>query len=229
MTTIKWRFHFIRGRFHYSGSIKCCQKYMIQNSISSETHNWYVCATWEIEPKKSRFNTDDFPGRSGRSKYFAYLGTYMLFVDQPVVSLSFSHRANQWLLELEWDGQQHLTAPIWKCVPGIDHRFTFFMYLLSNYTFYTNLTIFSISRLPSAAPKYNIKCTLAHPKSSSSPFPCRLYHSRRSYFVHTQIYSIKLSYQPANWAHTNSHLYESMVILSVVLNFALLLCISTGL
>ena len=148
LTTIKWRFHFIRGRFHYSGSIKYCQIYMIQNSISSETHNWYVCATWEIEPKKSRFNTDDFPGRSGRSKYFAYLGTYMLFVDQPVVSLSLSHRANQWLLESEWDGQQHLTAPIWKCMPGIgDHRFTFLTYLLSNYTFYTNLTIFSVSRL----------------------------------------------------------------------------------
>ena len=37
--------------------------------------------------------------------------------------------------------QQHLTAPIRKCMSGIDdHRFTFLMDLLSNYTFYTNLT-----------------------------------------------------------------------------------------
>ena len=44
--------------------------------------------------------------------------------------------------------QQHLTAPIWKCMSGIgDHRFNFFMDLHSNYTLYTNLTIFSIMRL----------------------------------------------------------------------------------
>ena len=40
-----------------------------------------------------------------------------------------------------------LTAPIWKCMSGIgDHRFTFLMDLLSNYTFYTNLTLFPITR-----------------------------------------------------------------------------------
>ena len=97
---------------------------------------------------KAGFYTDDFPRRSGRSKYFAYLGTYMLFVEQPVVTLSLYNRVNQWLFEPGWDGQQHLTAPIWKCMSGIgDHWFTFLMDLLSNYTFYTNLTIFSVSRL----------------------------------------------------------------------------------
>ena len=47
---------------------------------------------------KSRFYIDNFPRRSGRSKYFAYLGTYMLFVEQPVVSLSLYNGANEWLL-----------------------------------------------------------------------------------------------------------------------------------
>ena len=45
--------------------------------------------------------------------------------------------------------QQHLAAPIWKCMSGIGDRPLFFlMDLLSNNTFYTNLTIFSIRRLP---------------------------------------------------------------------------------
>ena len=37
--------------------------------------------------------------------------------------------------------QQYLAAPIWKYRSGIgNHRFTFFIELLSNYTFYTNQT-----------------------------------------------------------------------------------------
>ena len=50
----KWRFHFIRGRFHYSDYIKYCQN-TIQNRFSSETHNWDMYATWEIEPKNLGF------------------------------------------------------------------------------------------------------------------------------------------------------------------------------
>ena len=39
------------------------------------------------------------------------------------------------------NGQQCLTAPIWKYRSGFgDHRFTFFIDLRPNYTFYTNLT-----------------------------------------------------------------------------------------
>ena len=80
---------------------------------------------------RSRVYTDDFPRRSGRSKYFAYLGTYVLFVEQPVVSLWLNNRVNHWLSEPGWDGQQRLIAPVWKCMSGIgDHRFTFLMDLL---------------------------------------------------------------------------------------------------
>ena len=44
--------------------------------------------------------------------------------------------------------QQHLTAPILKCMSAIrDDRFTFLMDLLPNYIVYTNLTIFSIGYL----------------------------------------------------------------------------------
>ena len=42
---------------------------------------------------------------------------------------------------LSGNGQQCLVAPIWKYRSGFgDHRFTFFIDLLRNYTFYTNLT-----------------------------------------------------------------------------------------
>ena len=40
-----------------------------------------------------------------------------------------------------WNDQQCLAAPIWKYRSGFgDHRFTFFIDLRPNYTFYTNLT-----------------------------------------------------------------------------------------
>ena len=43
---------------------------------------------------------------------FSHLGTYVLFMEQPVVCLSLYNRANHWFLEPGWGGQQHLTAPI---------------------------------------------------------------------------------------------------------------------
>ena len=43
--------------------------------------------------------------------YFAYLRTYVLFVEQPVVSLSLYNGAIQWLTEFVWKGQ---TAPFEK-------------------------------------------------------------------------------------------------------------------
>ena len=52
---IKWRFYFIRGRFHYSECIKYCEKYVKQNRISHETHNLYVYTTWEIQPRNLGF------------------------------------------------------------------------------------------------------------------------------------------------------------------------------
>ena len=93
---IKWLFHLIRGRFHYSECIQCSKKYMIQNRISFEIQMWNV---WKIEHNNLGINTDGFPRRSGRSKHFAYLNTYMLFCWKPVVSWFLYNRANQWLLE----------------------------------------------------------------------------------------------------------------------------------
>ena len=121
-------------------------KITIQNHISSETHTWDVYATWEIEPKNLRgTQMTSHGGVSGQNMLFILALMCFLWNN---LWLSFCNMANHWLLEPGWDGQQHLTAPIWKCVSGIgDHRFTFLMDLLSNYTFHTNLTIFSIKRL----------------------------------------------------------------------------------
>ena len=79
---------------------------------------------------KSRAYTDGFPRRSG--------------------SLLLYNGATQWPMEADGDGngQQYSTAPIWKCRAGIGvHRITFPIDLLPNYTFFTNLTIFSIGWL----------------------------------------------------------------------------------
>ena len=136
--TINWRFHFIGGQFHYCECIKYYQKYMIQNRISSETHKWYVYAMWSKDrTPKSTFYTDDFPRRSGRSKYFAYLGTYMLLMAQLVVSLSLYNRANDCLLKPGWDESSTVNrsnlkmyvrnrwSPIHIC-----HRFAFKLHIL---------------------------------------------------------------------------------------------------
>ena len=74
-------------------------------------------------------------GETGGRKIFAFLSTYSLFVEQPVVSWSFS---GWW--RLCGNDQQCLAAPNWKYRSGFgDHRFTFFIDLLPNSTFYTNL------------------------------------------------------------------------------------------
>ena len=145
---IEWRFHFIRGRFHNSECMKYCQKYMIQNRISSETHNCYMYVTWEIEPQNLGFTQ--------MTSQWGVEGQTILLI---LASMCFSWY-NLWSVcryitgpingcsSQDGTSQQHLTAPIWKCVSGMgDHRFTFLMDLLWNYTFYTNLTIFSITRL----------------------------------------------------------------------------------
>ena len=118
---------------------------MIKNCIWSETRNWYMYATWEIDPICIVLYITTSQGRVG--------GQIILLI---VARLCFS-RKTLWLVCryvtepfngcLRQDGkdQQYLTAPIWKCMSEIsDHRFTFLMDLLSNYTFYTNLTLFCI-------------------------------------------------------------------------------------
>ena len=96
----------------------------IWNSYMIQVHNM-----GDRNPK-SRVYTDGFPRRSG--------------------SLLLYNGATQWPMEADGDGngQQYSTAPIWKCRAGIgDHRITFPIDLLPNYTFFTNLTIFSIGWL----------------------------------------------------------------------------------
>ena len=46
---IRWRFHLIRGQFHYSNCIRYNQNDVTQNCILPETHNWYMYTAWEIE------------------------------------------------------------------------------------------------------------------------------------------------------------------------------------
>ena len=97
---------------------------------------------------KPRFYTDELPRSSGRLNILLILAPICFlwnnlwsvcrYITGPISGCSSQDGASQ----------QHMTAPIWKCMSGSgDHRITFLMYLLWNYTFYTNLTIFSITRL----------------------------------------------------------------------------------
>ena len=80
-------------------------------------------------------------GEMGRRKIFACLSTYMLLWN----NLWSVSRYIMGPLSGRWRqggiDQQCLAAPIWKYRSGFgDHRFTFFIDLLPNYTFYTSLT-----------------------------------------------------------------------------------------
>ena len=88
---------------------------------------------------KSKVHTNAFP------RIFADLGNYVPFVEQPVVSLSLYNGAIQWLMEARWEElvnstRSHLKMEVRKRWLPIH----IFMDLLSNYTFYTNLTLLSI-------------------------------------------------------------------------------------
>ena len=125
--------------------IKYNQNNVIQNCISSETHKWYMYKTWKIEPINLWFTQMPTQGGVGGQNIFACLSTNVLFVEHPVVSLSLYTGAIQWLMEPSGKDQLVSNPPIWKHRSGIgDHRFTFFMDLFPNYTFYTNLTILFI-------------------------------------------------------------------------------------
>ena len=58
---IKWRFHLISGRFHYF-EYQILSNIYDTKPISSETHNWYVNATSETEPKTLGFTKMTFQG-----------------------------------------------------------------------------------------------------------------------------------------------------------------------
>ena len=117
----------------------------IQNRISSETYNWDVHATWEIEPKNLGFTQMTSHGGVECQNILLILASMCFlwnnlwsvcrYITRPITGCSSQDRPVNNIL----------TAPIWKCMSGIgDYRFTFLVDLFSNYTFYTNLTIFSI-------------------------------------------------------------------------------------
>ena len=138
---ISWRFHFIKGRFHHSNCIKYNQNDVTQNCISSETPNWYMCATWEI--KTQIYGLHICLPKEKWGQIFLLVFAPMCFLWNNLWSVS------RYVMEAGWEGPSlSLTAPIWECRSRIgDYRFTFFMDLLPNYTFYTNLTILFIGYL----------------------------------------------------------------------------------
>ena len=106
----------------------------MQNCISSETHNWYMYTIWEIETPNLWLTQMPSQGAMAGRKIFVCLSTYMLFVEQP-------WSVSRYVMGQSGNDQQCLAAPIWKYRSGFgDHRFTFFIDLRPNHTFYTNLT-----------------------------------------------------------------------------------------
>ena len=124
----KWRFHFLRARFHYFECIKYCQKDMIQNRISSETHNWYVYATQMISQEVEGQNSLLF--LAPMCFLWNNLGSVCRYITRPISTCSSQ----------DGTGQQQLAAPIRKCMSGIgDHRFTFLIDFCCQITHFTQL------------------------------------------------------------------------------------------
>ena len=86
---IRWQFHFIRGRLYSSNCVKLQSKWcdtklhFIWNSYLIHEHNMRDKKFTQMLPQ----------GKVGGQKKYAYSGTYMLFVEQPVVSLSLYNGA----------------------------------------------------------------------------------------------------------------------------------------
>ena len=142
---IRRRFHFIRGQFHYSNCIKYNQNNVTQNYISSETYNWYMYTIWEIETPNLWFTQMLSQGEVG-GQWFLLVLAFICFLWNSLCPVSnyIMGPFSGWLRQ-GGNGQHYLAAPIWKYSSGIgDHRFKFFMDLLPNYTFYTNLSILFI-------------------------------------------------------------------------------------
>ena len=142
---VMWRFHFIRARFHYSNCIKYNQNNVTQNYISSETHNWYMYTIWETETQNIWFTQMPSQGEVG-GQIFLLVLAFMGFLWNNLWSVSryIMGPFSGWWRQ-DGNGQHYLAAPIWKYRSGTgDHRFKFFLDLLPNYTFYTNLSILFI-------------------------------------------------------------------------------------
>ena len=97
---------------------------------------------WEIETPNLWFTQMPTQRVMGGRKIFACLSTYIGFLWNKLWSVSryiMGPLSGRW--RLCGNDQQCLAAPIWIYRSGFgDHRFTFFIDLLPNYIFYTNLT-----------------------------------------------------------------------------------------
>ena len=89
---------------------------------------------WEIETQNLWLTQMPSQGEMADRKIFVCLSTYRLLWNN-LWSVS------RYVWRQSGNDQQCLAAPIWKYRSGFgDHRFTFFIDLRPNYTFYTNLT-----------------------------------------------------------------------------------------
>ena len=138
---VRWRFHFIRRLFHYLNYIKYNQIDVIQNCISSETHNWYMYTIWDMVPHIYSFHRC-LPKEKWEVERCLLVLVPIGFLWNNLWSVSryiMGSFSGWW--RLGGDDLRYLAAPIWKCRSGFgDHRFIFFIDLFPNYTFNTNLT-----------------------------------------------------------------------------------------
>ena len=109
--------------------------------ISSETHNWSMYTIWEIETQNYGLHRC-LPKEKWQIERFLFLLASIGFLWNNLWSVSryvMGPLSGRW--RQSGNDQQCLAAPIWKYRSGFgDHRFTFFIDLRPNYTFYTNLT-----------------------------------------------------------------------------------------
>ena len=114
---------------------------MIQNCISSETHNWHMYTIWEIETQNLWLTQMPSQGE-WQIERFLFVLAPIGFLWNNLWSVSryvMGPLSGRW--RQSGNDQQCLAAPIWKYRSGFgDHRFNFFIDLRPNYTFYTNLT-----------------------------------------------------------------------------------------
>ena len=143
-TAVLW-FDFIRWRFYYSHCIKCNQFYTTRNCISSETHNWYMYTAWEIETKNLGFTQMISPWRSEGQNILTILAPTCYSWNN---LWSVCNGAIQRLLGAGWEGPA--TSNRFHLKMYVRHQWSpihIFKDLLPKYTFYTNLTTFSIGWL----------------------------------------------------------------------------------
>ena len=122
----------------------------MQNRISSQTHNWYIYASWEKESQNLGFFQMIYHGgvEGQNTLLFAYLGTYVVFMEQPVVSLSLYNGTIHWLLGPGWEwsmasSRSHLKMYVrnrWSPIHN-SHAFAFKLHILHK------SDIFAIGRL----------------------------------------------------------------------------------